>query len=211
MGNRTANRVQSLTTAPVSKDRPLSNINGPRGRCPCASHGLSRPAPIVGEGRACTCRGQCQSCKWPGSKWRIQPSIWERRSLLEGMCIGEPEQSLRNRGNQSTTCHQDYFWTSGWMDRLVGFGADGAAVNMGCRGGVIALLKEEVGEHVIPLHCMPHSGGCQVDQVLQEWQLLKTIVRTTFKDKSYLGLWQTLLTKEPYCSDSEISEYPTPA
>ncbi|MED6284326.1 hypothetical protein CHARACLAT_018103, partial [Characodon lateralis] len=45
---------------------------------------------------------------------------------------------------------------SGWMDRLVGFGADGAAVNMGCRGGVIALLKEEVGEHVIPLHCMPH-------------------------------------------------------
>ncbi|MED6261723.1 hypothetical protein ATANTOWER_009052 [Ataeniobius toweri] len=54
------------------------------------------------------------------------------------------------------------------------------------------------------------NGGCQVDQVPQEWQLLKTIVRTTFKDKSYLGLWQTLLTKEPYCSDSGISEYPTP-
>ncbi|MEQ2242038.1 hypothetical protein ILYODFUR_031680 [Ilyodon furcidens] len=47
-------------------------------------------------------------------------------------------------------------------------------------------------------------GGCQVDQVPQEWQLLKTIVRTTFKDKSYLGLWQTLLTKEPYCSDLDI-------
>ncbi|MEQ2238562.1 hypothetical protein ILYODFUR_034369 [Ilyodon furcidens] len=56
MGNRTANRVQFLTTASVSKDRPLSTIGGPRGRCPCTSHDLSHPAPIMGEGRACTCR-----------------------------------------------------------------------------------------------------------------------------------------------------------
>ncbi|KAJ8356589.1 hypothetical protein SKAU_G00193830 [Synaphobranchus kaupii] len=50
---------------------------------------------------------------------------------------------------------------TGWMNKLVGFGADGAAVNMGHRGGVIALLKEEVGEHVIPWHCMPRSPKSQ--------------------------------------------------
>ncbi|MEQ2314276.1 hypothetical protein AMECASPLE_010433 [Ameca splendens] len=88
MGNKTANRVQSLTTAPTSKDHPLSTICGPRGRCPCASHGVSNPAPIMGEGRACTCRGQSQSFRQPGLGWRIQPPIWERRSLLEGRRIG---------------------------------------------------------------------------------------------------------------------------
>ncbi|KAJ8367015.1 hypothetical protein AAFF_G00333890 [Aldrovandia affinis] len=171
-----------------------------------------------------------------------------------------------------------------WISKLVGFGADGAAVTMGHCGGVIALLKEEVGEHVIPWHCMPHrlelamltlqrkeptvaklydllhllwktyhfspksqrelqtvgimlgvhhisnpssvkgtrwiprveralhallkpSGQDeQSEQVLQEWQQLKTLIRTTFAEKSYLGLWQTLLTKEPYRSDFEHSK-----
>ena len=45
---------------------------------------------------------------------------------------------------------------TGWTERLVGFGADGAAVNMGHRGGVIALLKDELGDHIIAFHCMPH-------------------------------------------------------
>ncbi|KAK5617458.1 hypothetical protein CRENBAI_005772, partial [Crenichthys baileyi] len=94
------NRVHSLTTAPASKDRPLSTICGLSGWCPCASHSLSNPAPIKGEGRACTCRGQSQSFRRPGSGWRIRPPIWERRSLLEGRRISELEQSLHSRGNQ---------------------------------------------------------------------------------------------------------------
>ncbi|XP_041954873.1 zinc finger protein 862-like isoform X1 [Alosa sapidissima] len=40
--------------------------------------------------------------------------------------------------------------------KCVAFGADGAAVNMGVHRGVIALLKRDVGNHVIPIHCMPH-------------------------------------------------------
>ena len=42
------------------------------------------------------------------------------------------------------------------MKKLISFGADGAAVNMGHRGGVIALLQREAGEYIIPIHCMPH-------------------------------------------------------
>lgn len=45
---------------------------------------------------------------------------------------------------------------TGWMERLVGFGADGASVNMVHRGGVIALLRDELGDHIIAFHCMPH-------------------------------------------------------
>ena len=42
------------------------------------------------------------------------------------------------------------------MKKLISFGADGAAVNMAHRGGVIALLQREAGEYIIPIHCMPH-------------------------------------------------------
>lgn len=43
------------------------------------------------------------------------------------------------------------------MEKCIAFGADGATVNTGVHGGVIALLKRDVGEHVIPIHCMPHQ------------------------------------------------------
>ena len=48
------------------------------------------------------------------------------------------------------------------------------------------------------------SRGCKLDRVQEEWQQLKAVIRTTFADKSYVSLWQTLLTKEPYCSDFEV-------
>ncbi|XP_056451744.1 zinc finger protein 862-like [Gadus chalcogrammus] len=35
-------------------------------------------------------------------------------------------------------------------------GADGAAVNLGHKGGVIALLQQEAGDFIVPFHCMPH-------------------------------------------------------
>ncbi|KAM9415646.1 uncharacterized protein ACWYII_024397 isoform 1-T1 [Salvelinus alpinus] len=45
-----------------------------------------------------------------------------------------------------------------WMKRGISFGADGASVNMGHRGGVIAHLQREAGGHIIPIHCMPHRA-----------------------------------------------------
>ena len=43
-----------------------------------------------------------------------------------------------------------------WLHKLVCLGSDGASVNLGVRNGVVALIKEEAGNHVIPFHCMAH-------------------------------------------------------
>ena len=42
-----------------------------------------------------------------------------------------------------------------WKARLVGFGSDGAAVNLGSKSGVAARLKQEV-EHLVSIHCTAH-------------------------------------------------------
>ncbi|CAM4326971.1 unnamed protein product [Leuciscus chuanchicus] len=44
-------------------------------------------------------------------------------------------------------------------------------------------------------------NGCDFALAEEEFQALKTLVFMSFKDKSYHGLWEVLLTKEPYCSD----------
>ncbi|CAM4696780.1 unnamed protein product [Leuciscus chuanchicus] len=44
-------------------------------------------------------------------------------------------------------------------------------------------------------------NGCDFALAEEEFQTLKTLVFMSFKDKSYHGLWEVLLTKEPYCSD----------
>ncbi len=41
------------------------------------------------------------------------------------------------------------------LQKTVAMGADGAAVNLGRKGGVSVKLQEEAGKH-IPFHCMPH-------------------------------------------------------
>lgn len=43
-----------------------------------------------------------------------------------------------------------------WLEKTVAMGADGAAVNLGHKGGVIALLQQEAGDFIVPFHCMPH-------------------------------------------------------
>ena len=43
-----------------------------------------------------------------------------------------------------------------WKQKIVSLASDGASVNLGVRNGVIELLKAEVGNHVIPFHCMAH-------------------------------------------------------
>ncbi|XP_059930487.1 zinc finger protein 862-like [Gadus macrocephalus] len=44
-------------------------------------------------------------------------------------------------------------------------------------------------------------SGCDLAAVQDEWQGLKILVSQSFKDKSYSGLWETMLTKEPYRED----------
>ena len=45
------------------------------------------------------------------------------------------------------------------------------------------------------------QAGCQLDQLPEEWRKLKRLACDTFKDKSYAGLYSTLLTKDPYKMD----------
>ena len=42
-----------------------------------------------------------------------------------------------------------------WKKKVVGFGADGASVNLGQKGGVAAKLKQHV-PHLLEVHCFPH-------------------------------------------------------
>ncbi|XP_029915000.1 zinc finger protein 862-like [Myripristis murdjan] len=64
-------------------------------------------------------------------------------------------------------------------------GADGAAVNLGHRGGVIALLQAEIGSFIVPFHCMPHrlelgmlSVQREVSMIGQVYDLLHLIWKT---------------------------------
>ncbi|KAJ8307815.1 LOW QUALITY PROTEIN: hypothetical protein KUTeg_014598 [Tegillarca granosa] len=42
-----------------------------------------------------------------------------------------------------------------WKKKVVGFGSDGAPVNLGFKGGVAALLKHNL-PHLISMHCVAH-------------------------------------------------------
>ena len=42
-----------------------------------------------------------------------------------------------------------------WKQKLIGFGADGASVNLGRNRSVYTLLRDEV-QYTVSLHCMPH-------------------------------------------------------
>ncbi|XP_029519015.1 uncharacterized protein LOC115131433 isoform X1 [Oncorhynchus nerka] len=44
-------------------------------------------------------------------------------------------------------------------------------------------------------------SGCNMAAIQDEWQGLKILVSHKFKDKSYSGLWETMLTKDPYRHD----------
>ncbi|XP_071953114.1 zinc finger protein 862-like [Antedon mediterranea] len=85
-----------------------------------------------------------------------------------------------------------------WKSKVVGFGADGASVNLGKRGGVIVHLKESAGEHIIPMHCMPHrlelallSGLKKQPTVTKVYDLLYLVWKTYhFSPKSKRELKQ---------------------
>ncbi|XP_060760948.1 zinc finger protein 862-like [Neoarius graeffei] len=85
-----------------------------------------------------------------------------------------------------------------WLAKLISFGADGASVNMGHRGGVIALLQREAGEHIIPIHCMPHRLELAIltlqkkePMVCQVYDLLHLVWKTYhFSGKSKRELHQ---------------------
>lgn len=58
------------------------------------------------------------------------------------------------------------------------------------------------------IECLAHwfepllaNDGCQVYAIPDEWLSMKVHINTSFWDKDYVSLWQTLLTKMPYRQD----------
>ncbi|XP_069819635.1 zinc finger protein 862-like [Dendropsophus ebraccatus] len=60
---------------------------------------------------------------------------------------------LESIGDIFSADHSDPYW---WHHKLSAFGADGASVNMGASGGIGALMRKEIGEHILSFHCLPH-------------------------------------------------------
>ena len=63
-----------------------------------------------------------------------------------------------------------------WKEKLVGMGADGASVNLGKKGGVVALLRQEV-PHLIDFHCLPHHLELPLLEMQRSCKLLETIYK----------------------------------
>ncbi|KAJ8014476.1 hypothetical protein DPEC_G00040630 [Dallia pectoralis] len=54
-----------------------------------------------------------------------------------------------------------------WKERLVGFGSDGAAVNVGCRNGEAAQLLREI-PYLVSIHCVAHRLELGVTKAIKE-------------------------------------------
>ena len=63
---------------------------------------------------------------------------------------------------------------SDWKDRLVSGCFDGAAVNLGCKSGVVVRLEKDVPE-LIAIHCCSHRLELAVKAVVKEVPFYKTV------------------------------------
>lgn len=61
-----------------------------------------------------------------------------------------------------------------WKQSTIGFGADGASVNLGKRQGVASLLKREVS-HLIDIHCLPHRLELSILEMQRECKYVKEV------------------------------------
>ncbi len=56
--------------------------------------------------------------------------------------------------------------------------------------------------------CVIHiifRNGVNTELAKEEFVGLKLLIARMFKDKTYLSLWELMLTKEPYCSEYKVS------
>ncbi|KAL8572378.1 hypothetical protein ACOMHN_023147 [Nucella lapillus] len=66
------------------------------------------------------------------------------------------------------------FGLENWKDKLVGFCADGATVNLGQSNGVVAKLRED-NPKLIDIHCMAHRLELAVLGVLKKVKMVETV------------------------------------
>ncbi|CAC5379271.1 unnamed protein product [Mytilus coruscus] len=61
-----------------------------------------------------------------------------------------------------------------WKDKLIGFGSDGASVNLGCRGGIATLIKRDV-PHLVITHCIAHRLELAANSAIKNHKHMKEI------------------------------------
>jgi len=61
-----------------------------------------------------------------------------------------------------------------WTKSTIGFGADGASVNLGRRQGVASILKREV-DHLIDIHCLPHRLELSMLEMQRDCKYVKEV------------------------------------
>ncbi|XP_062580302.1 zinc finger protein 862-like [Saccostrea cucullata] len=74
-----------------------------------------------------------------------------------------------------------------WKTYLVGFGSDGASVNLGSKGGVAALLKNDV-PHLVIVHCIAHRLELAANNAIKSQKIMKDIqdiLTNTYKQYHY--------------------------
>ena len=67
--------------------------------------------------------------------------------------------------------------------KLVAIGTDGAAVMTGCRGGVVAKLRQSVAPTIVGIHCFAHRLELAIHDVIKLHNTYSTF------DKLLLDLW----------------------
>lgn len=73
-------------------------------------------------------------------------------------------------------CTEDTFAPNlpNWKEKLVGFCADGANVNLGQTSGVVAKLRRDV-PHLVDIQCMAHRLELAILQVQKNVEMVKKI------------------------------------
>ena len=73
-------------------------------------------------------------------------------------------------------------------EKLVGFGSDGAAVNVGCRNGVAALLQKELNHPLISIHCVAHRlelGIVKAIKTHKKMEQMQTMLKNLYDQYHY--------------------------
>lgn len=61
-----------------------------------------------------------------------------------------------------------------WKEKLIGFGSDGASVNLGNRSGVAKQIKDEV-PHLIITHCVAHRLELAANNAIKHHKIMREI------------------------------------
>lgn len=61
-----------------------------------------------------------------------------------------------------------------WKDKLIGFGSDGASVNLVCRSGIAKLINDDV-PHLIITHCAAHRLELAANDAIKHHRIMREI------------------------------------